>query len=87
MDRRAFLGTLAAPLAAEAQGKVARVGFLVSQVVTAESLEPFRSGLRELGWTEGRNLTLEVRSPEGDPGRLPVLAAELVRLPVEEQSR
>ncbi len=88
MDRRTFLmGStvlLAAPLAAEAQaGKVARVGFLASQSVTAESLEALRKGLRELGWTEGQNLPLEVRSPEGDPGRLPALAAELVRLPVD----
>ena len=88
--RRAFIGTLAggllaAPLAAEAQqaGKVARVGYLVSQSVTAESLEALRKGLRELGWTEGQNLALEVRSPEGDPGRLLALAAELVRLPVD----
>jgi putative ABC transport system substrate-binding protein len=80
----AALLLLAAPLAAEAQpGKVARVGCLVSQSVTADSLEAFRKGLRELGWTERQNLTLEIRSPEGDPGRLPALAAELVRLPVD----
>ena len=89
MHRRRFLltslaGALAAPLAVEAQpGKVARVGFLASQTVTAETLEAFRKGLRELGWTEGQNLTLEVRSPEGAPERLPALAAELVRLPVD----
>jgi putative ABC transport system substrate-binding protein len=88
--RRAFIGTLAGgllagPLATEAQqaGKVARVGYLVSQSVTAESLEALRKGLRELGWTEGQNLALEVRSAEGDPGRLLALAAELVRLPVD----
>lgn len=80
----AALLLLAAPLAAEAQpGKVVRVGFLASQSVTADAFEPFRKGLRELGWTEGQNLALEVRSAEGDPGRLPVLAAELVRLPVD----
>jgi putative ABC transport system substrate-binding protein len=89
ISRRAFIealagGLLIAPLAAEAQaGKVARVGYLVSQSVTAGSLEAFKKGLRELGWTEGQNLTLEVRSPEGDPGRLLTLAAELVRLPVD----
>jgi len=90
VDRRTFLGTLtgsllAAPVAAEAQkaGKVYRVGYLVSQSVTADSLEALRKGLRELGWTEGQNLALEVRSPEGDPGRLLALAAELVRLPVD----
>jgi len=74
----------AAPLAAESQTeKVARVGYLVSQSATAESLEAFRKSLRELGWIEGRNLALEVRSPEDAPGRLPALAAELVRLPVD----
>jgi putative ABC transport system substrate-binding protein len=88
VDRRTWLlgslGLLAPPLAVGAQpGKMARVGFLVSQAVTPESLEDFGKGLRELGWTEGQNLALEVRSPEGDPERLPALAAELVRLPVD----
>jgi putative tryptophan/tyrosine transport system substrate-binding protein len=88
VDRRTWLlgslGLLAPPLAAGAQpGKMARVGFLVSQTVTPESLEDFGKGLRELGWIEGQNLALEVRSPEGDPERLPALAAELVRLPVD----
>ncbi len=90
VDRRAFLGTLvgsllAAPLAAEGQQarKVARVGFLGSYEVTAVPLEAFRNGLRERGWTEGQNLALEVRSPDGDPKRLPALATELIRLPVD----
>ena len=59
------------------------MGFLFSQTVNAEAFEAFRKGLREVGWTDGQNLTLEVRSPEGDPGRLPALAAELVHLPVD----
>jgi putative ABC transport system substrate-binding protein len=88
VDRRTWLlgslGLGAAPLAADARpGKVARVGFLVSQSVTSDGLEAFRRGLHELGWIEGRNLALEVRSPEGDPERLPALAAELVGLPVD----
>ena len=88
MDRRTWLlgslGLLAAPLAAGAQpGRMARVGFLASQAVTPESLEAFGKGLRELGWTEGQNLALEIRSPEGDHERLPALVAELVRLPVD----
>jgi putative ABC transport system substrate-binding protein len=45
--------------------------------------EAFREGLRELGWIEGRNLTLEVRAADGRYGRLPGLAAELVRLGVD----
>jgi putative ABC transport system substrate-binding protein len=89
VDRRAFAAGiagafLASRLAAEAQPRTsARVGFLVSQAVTTMSLEAFKNGLRELGWTERENLALEVRSPEDDPGRLPGLAAELVRLPVD----
>jgi len=77
------LAVLAAPLHAEAQaGSVVRLGYLVSHSPTAETLGAFTEGLRELGWVEGRNLALEVRSPDGDPRRLPGLAAELVRLPV-----
>jgi putative ABC transport system substrate-binding protein len=89
VDRRAFIagvvGVLSATrLAAEAQpARVARVGYLVSQAVTPEGLEAFKKGLRELGWVEGTNLALEVRSGDGDPGRLRALAAELVRLPVD----
>ena len=77
-------GLLARRRAAEAQpGRVARVGFLASQAVTAASLEAFKRGLSELGWAEGTNLALEVRAGDGDPGRLRALAAELVRLPVD----
>jgi putative ABC transport system substrate-binding protein len=42
-----------------------------------------RAGLRDLGWVEGRNLHIEFRWAEGDYGRLPVLAQELVRLNVD----
>ena len=47
------------------------------------AIEELRQGLRELGYVEGRNLTLEVRSAEGREERLADLAAELVRLPVD----
>jgi putative tryptophan/tyrosine transport system substrate-binding protein len=40
-------------------------------------------GLQELGWIERQNLIIERRSAEGNPARLPDLAAELVRLRVE----
>jgi putative ABC transport system substrate-binding protein len=88
MDRRTWLlrslGLLAAPLVAEARPeKVARVGFLASQAVTPDAIEAFKKGLHETGWLEGKNLALEIRSPEGDPERLPALAAELVRVPVD----
>ena len=45
--------------------------------------EAFREGLRELGYTEGRNLVIERRSADGYPGRLGNLAADLVRLRVD----
>jgi putative ABC transport system substrate-binding protein len=78
---------LAAPLAAEAQQprKVARVGFMSS--ASAEPFrdrdEAFRLGLRELGWIEGQDLTIDYRWAEGKHDRLPGLAEELVRLKVD----
>ena len=89
MKRREFitlLGSAAAwPLAARAQqGRLARIGALVLTTADAESLgKELREGLRELGYVEGRNFTLELRSAEGSADRLPDLAAELVRLQVD----
>jgi putative ABC transport system substrate-binding protein len=49
--------------------------------------EPFltdlRAGLRDVGYTEGRNIRLEVRTTEGKANLLPEKAAELVRLKVD----
>ena len=50
---------------------------------TRSSSEALRQALRERGWIEGQNLALEYRYAEGDPSRLPRLAAELVRLKVD----
>jgi len=86
MDRRTFLGTsagglLAAPLAAEAQQTLVRVGFLASgSSRSAPLIGDFEERLRELGYVEGRNLTIDFRSAEGSVDRLPFLAAELVQL-------
>ena len=79
------LGCLVAPRAAEAQqpGKVHRIGVLMFTSSPFADIEELRQGLRELGYVEGRNLTLEVRSAEGRAERLADLAAELVRLPVD----
>jgi ABC-type uncharacterized transport system substrate-binding protein len=89
VDRRRFLqtvsvGLLAAPLAAEAQqaGKMARVGVL-SSTDPRSTRGGFFDGLRELGWIEGQTVTLEVRFADDKPGRMPNLAAELVRLKVD----
>ena len=92
MDRRAFLGAatlglLAAPFAAEAQQapKVSRIGFLVtdSPAGIAARLAAFRQGLRDLGYVEDRNLTIEYRWAEGHVDRFPGFAAELVGLKVD----
>jgi putative ABC transport system substrate-binding protein len=93
VDRRRFLltslaGALAAPHGADAQQptKVARIGYLTTaDVATAPHhlREAFLKGLRDLGYVEGRNLVIEIRSAEGKFERLPALAAELVALKVD----
>jgi putative ABC transport system substrate-binding protein len=81
------LAFLTAPLAAEAQPRahVPRIGWLggTSPAVNPAVLEAFRHGLREHGWMEGQNIVIEYRWAEGRFERLPDLAAELVRLPVD----
>jgi putative ABC transport system substrate-binding protein len=69
------------PVLAEAQPKVARVGFLsaANPGSLATRVEAFRLGLKELGYVEGRNLTIEYRWAHGKVDRLPELAAELER--------
>ena len=90
MKRREFmslLGCAAAvwPLAAQAQrGKLARIGALVLTSADAQSLgQELREGLRELGYAEGQNYVLEFRSADGNTDRLPGLATDLVRQPVD----
>jgi putative tryptophan/tyrosine transport system substrate-binding protein len=80
------LALLAAPLgAADAQqGKVYRIGYLASANPRSSSpfFEAFVQRLRELGYVEGQNLTIDFRNAEGKLDRLPGLAAELARLKV-----
>jgi putative ABC transport system substrate-binding protein len=81
------LALLAAPLAVEAQqaGRVYRIGYLSysSPASNPHLIEAFRQGLRELGWVEGQNITIDSRFAEGRSDVLSVLAAELVRLKVD----
>jgi len=74
-------------LAADAQQstKVYRIGRLSSGSPpdVQRTAEAFRQGLRDLGYIEGQNLVIEYRWAEGREERLPDLAAELVRLPVD----
>jgi len=78
------LAVLVVPLAAQAQeaGKIARIGILASSP-SDPFLETFKQGLRELGYVEGRNISIEYRWVEGRNERLPGLAADLVRLKVD----
>jgi ABC-type uncharacterized transport system substrate-binding protein len=77
----------ATPLAAEAQppAKVPRLGVLSSWSLTTDARhrDAFLEGLHALGYVEGQTVVLEERWAEGNLQRLPDLAAELVRLPVD----
>ena len=87
-DRRSFLtrlgaGVLAAPLAARGQqGRTFRIGWLAPES-RSDALNPFGQALKELGWIEGGNLTIDQRFAHGDAARYPELTAELVRLKVD----
>ena len=90
MKRREFIsllgGAAAWPLAARGQQPALPVvGFLHSSVPIAGATHlttAFRQGLKEAGFVEGQNVTIEFRSAEGQPDRLRALVAELIRLPV-----
>src|SRR6266480_2056782 len=72
---------------AEAQQpkKVPRIGYLAAGDAASESTrsEPIRLALRELGYIEGQNISIEYQYAEGKRDRAPALAAELVRLKVD----
>jgi putative ABC transport system substrate-binding protein len=63
---------------------VRRIGFLwENAAVFPDAIAAFREGLRELGYVEGENVTIEFRWAEGKPERMRELAGELVRLGVD----
>jgi putative ABC transport system substrate-binding protein len=87
LDRRRFVTSLGAmlvaPLVAQAQpaGGAPRVGFLFyGSPGPSPEIEAFRRGLRDHGYVEGQNITVEYRFAGGRVGQLPQLATELVRL-------
>ncbi len=63
--------------------KVPRIGLLVPSSSDSTRKDAFLQGLRDLGYVEGKNITIEYRYTEGQLDRLPDLAAELVRLNVD----
>ena len=90
MKRRQFIAlggaAVAWPLAARAQqpGKLPTIGFLGTTAAAAWGpwTAAFVQRLRELGWIEGRNLTIDYRWGEGRAERFAEIAAEFVRLKV-----
>jgi putative tryptophan/tyrosine transport system substrate-binding protein len=87
MKRRAFVGLIggsaAWPFTAWAQqsDRMRRIGVLL--VSGPEPIGPYREALGDLGYFEGKNIQIEVRSAQDQDTRLPELAAELVRSGVD----
>ena len=84
-----LLSALSVSAAAQTKS-VPKIGYLSRDLHPADSralaqrnLEAFRQSLRELGYVEGKNITIEYRYADGRFERLPALAEELVRLKVE----
>jgi putative ABC transport system substrate-binding protein len=91
MDRRAFLASAMAvaamprSLAAQGAPKAARIGWLTAQQESSltPNLAAMRAGFADLGYIEGRNFSIEYRYGNDVVERVPELAAELVKLPVD----
>jgi putative ABC transport system substrate-binding protein len=90
MHRRRFIASLGSAIAlrrvAAAQPKAMPViGFLgiASAAGFADALSAFREGLRGRGYIEVENVRIEYRWAAGDASKLPALAAELVKIPVD----
>jgi ABC-type uncharacterized transport system substrate-binding protein len=81
----AMLFALCHPAEAQQPTKIARIGVLISgrPSIASRRIQAFKSGLRELGYVEGKNITLEYRYAEGKVESVSDLAANLVRLKVD----
>jgi len=72
------------PDMAQQPGKIFRIGILSPAASpSTKAFDSLRKGLRELGYIEGPNITIEYRLAAGDYGQWPGMAADLVRLPVD----
>ena len=80
-------GALTTPLGARAQpaGKIFQIGYVGNSTPSGETslVDAFRQGLRERGYTEGKNIVVHYRWAEGKPDVFPALVAELLALNVD----
>jgi putative tryptophan/tyrosine transport system substrate-binding protein len=80
----AVLAAVPLPGVAQQPAKPFRIGVLSpAGSLSTKAFDSLRKGLRELGYIEGANITIEYRLAAGDYGQLPAMAADLVRLPVD----
>jgi putative ABC transport system substrate-binding protein len=80
-----ILLALGLPAQAQQPRKISRIGYLSGgdPVSRGYRIEAFRQGLKELGYTEGKNIIIEYRFAEARSDRLPELARELIGLKVD----
>ena len=82
----AMLLALSLPVEAQQPQHIPRIGYIAARAIDREQILPpiFLHGLRELGYTEGKNIVIERRyAAPGQHDRVRALAAELVRLQVD----
>jgi putative ABC transport system substrate-binding protein len=92
IGRRQFISVfggaaVAWPLAARAQqgdgGRQIRIGVVAPVPLTPEMLKPFRDAMRDHGYVEGKNLTIDVRWPQGTFDQDPSAVTDLVKANVD----
>jgi putative tryptophan/tyrosine transport system substrate-binding protein len=78
------MASMVLPATAQQSGKVFRIGILAPAArPDAATFDAFRKGLTDLGYIDGQNIRIEYRLAAWDYSRLPAMAGELVRLPVD----
>jgi putative tryptophan/tyrosine transport system substrate-binding protein len=81
----AMLFALSLPAEAQQRTKIPRIGFLGNSTAALEAnlIGPFREGLRDFGYVEGKNIVIEWRWAEGKYERFPALIAEIIASKVD----
>jgi putative ABC transport system substrate-binding protein len=84
LSAMALVAAVPLPGVAQQPGKPFRIGVLSpAERISTKQFDGFRKGLRDLGYIDGENIRIEYRLFDGDFSRLPAMAADLVRLPVD----